>query len=211
MLHSNQTITFLTLLTAVLHHLYSKEEADLIYLYYWTYADSLFKRDAELVQIQPLHAKLWAAINLVNFLIAQDGVEYFEALHNYPAPILKRLSLPDLLSQLDYIYLNHGLTKSNGRAPPSAIHLNMLPLQILQTIDFKNISGYRFPPSEIGMQLQIISQMIKGKNYQVTTVKALYKDIIKEVCPDMADRDQNYVWRMFKSSMDNDLINYEEE
>ena len=104
-------ISLINFLTAILYFIHGKEKGDKVYAYYEEYAHSLFRCDKDLVQSQPLHIELLSAMALLDHIVFKDGVQYFEAFHNYPDPIFKLVCLADFLSQKQYFYENKGKKK----------------------------------------------------------------------------------------------------
>jgi hypothetical protein len=193
-----QKISFVGLLTATLYSLHGKEKGNKVYAYYEEYVHSLFRCDMDLVQSQPLHIELLSAMALLDHIVFKDGVQYFEAFHNYPNPTFKTLCLADFLSQKQYFYENKGKKKSNVNNPASELYFNIVVVDYLYQTDCESIINHTIVKSTLAKQLEAIGKQIKEEKYQVTTVKKLVNDILSKICPQMTEHEQNFTWRFFK-------------
>lgn len=191
-------ISFKVLLTAILYFLYDKEKGDKVFAYYEEYANSLFRCDRDLVKSQPLHRDLLSAIALLDHIVFKDGVQYFEALRNFPDLIFETLSLSDFLSQKQHFYENKGEKKSSASSPSSKLYFNSRVIDYLYQADSKSIINHTFVKSTLAKQLGTIGKQIEKENYKVTTVKKLANDILRKLYPNMTEHEQNFVWRFFK-------------
>lgn len=193
-----QKISFVELLTAILYFLYGKEHGDKVYAYYEEYANSLFRCDMDLVKSQPLHKDLLSAIALLDHIAFKDGIQYFEALRNFPDPIFETLSLPDFLSQKQHFYENRGEKKSSANNPATRLYFNSKVIDYLYQTDSKSIINHHIVKSALAKQLETIGKQVEKENYKVTTVKKLANDILRKLYPNMTEHEQNFVWRFFK-------------
>lgn len=193
-------IRFTDYFKKILSSLY-EEEAKEVYAYYEKRMHTSFSYP-KIAFAHTVAFKLYCGIvKFESIIFTEDTVMIFDVLYAGDSWEIKKLSKNIFAEQKDHFYESQGQRDNGWMTPKSELYISKNAIDFLFHNKKNSLINHHLLNSGFLKQVEEIYQAINRKNYKITpqtTVKALYRDIIEPLYPDMIEANKIIFCRIFK-------------
>lgn len=200
--NANGKIKFTDCLRTILYQSHGKTESE-TYAFYQHHCSFMFRAKANLFNFNPHYYKLHSAI--LNFECIYHNhldIDVFDIVHKKAGDEVTTLSRDQFLNWSRECYEHDGQWVNALSEPIGTAYVSLNFLEYLDDDSQYSLFNKSFVPNPFANRFALIHQLMKRKGYNFsaeTTVKEFYRDIIKDLYPELSAHDRNLLWKFFRT------------
>ena len=198
---TNGKIKLTDCIRIILFQSHGKVESE-IYAFYQHNRSTLFRSKADRFNFSPHYYKLHSAILDFECLYHNHpDIDAFDIVHKKAGDEVTMLLRSQFAKWSVEFYENDGQRVNEISDPISVAYVSHNFLEYLDQDSEYSLFTKDFVRNSFAHQFDCIYLLMKRKNYHFsidTTVKEFYRDIIRDLYPELSAHDQNLLWKFFR-------------